>query len=216
MKILHLLDVDGKSITLRVLREQEYPTHIELEAECIAAFPPSELIGNQFKIVSADYKPYIITGFKTRILGRELHVLVVSGTLSAYKGYAYISYGLPYTEFINRLSVGEKEPFYKKMYESLKLELAVLKSRISECYGEKLDVVESLHEEYSKLLSKYMDFYRRAVGLASPETQVLIESLLAAAQPPTPPTPTPAPAAPRKGILQRVKELLKKLLGRKI
>lgn len=208
LKIMHLIDVDGRSITLRILNEKQLPTHVELDVECIAAFPPTELLGKQFKIIAADYRPYIITGF----IYNKLQVLVISGYIEAYKGYAYISYGLPYTEFIKRVSAEEKEPYYKALLEAMKLELATLKTKINECFGEKLNIVESLHKEYSRILDKYIEFYKKAVGLASPELQILVESILATTQPPTPPQPQPTQPTPppKKGFLQKLKEMFKR------
>lgn len=203
--ILHLINLDGTSITLKILRETYYPTHIELLVSCIASFPPNELLGKVFKAITTDYRPYIVSAFKTR----RTHVMIAFGEIKAYKGYAYIKYAFPSTVFYKKLE--SEELYYKMLYDTISSELATLTANIKKCYDSKLELAEELHNTYSKILEKYIEWYKKSVGLASPEVQIIAESAIAMLQPQPPQQPQqPQQPPPKPSLKEKILKLFKR------
>lgn len=209
MKYLHLLDLDASSITLRVLREQWYPTHVVIDAVVESMFPPDpRLLGKEITIVAADYRPYIVTGFKTK----KIHVEFLIGKLTPYKGYMIFSSTIPSTQFYSKLTSDGKEVHYKNLYEDLRLKMIELRNSLESCYNEKLINIEEIHKTVSRIITSYLDFYRKALGLTSPEQVLALEAQLGVELLPPPPQPSPPP---RKSLIQRIKELLSKLIPKR-
>jgi hypothetical protein len=207
-RYLHLISLEGSSITLEIHNEKWYPTHVELDVTAVSQFPPSKLLGYSFTIISVDYRPYIVSAFKTK----TAEVYIAIGELDTYKGRAYISFGYPSTEFYRVITRESNEIYYKKLYDNLKEEFGKLATLISSCYSEKLDIVDKLHREYAKVVDKYQEFYMKSIGLASPEIPALIEGLLSLA--PTPPSPPPTPPPPKPSLKERIIGFFRKLFRR--
>jgi hypothetical protein len=207
-RYLHLISLDGSNITLEIHSEKYYPTHVELDVTVVSQFPPSKLLGYSFTVISVDYRPYIVSALKTKTI--EIYIAI--GEIDIYKGRAYISFGYPSTEFYRVITRESSEIYYKKLYDSLKEEFGKLATLISSCYSEKLDIVDKLHKEYSRIIDKYQEFYMKSIGLASPEVPVLIEGLLSLAPTPTPPTPPTPP--PKPSLKERILGFFRKLLRR--
>jgi hypothetical protein len=193
---------------LEIHNEKWYPTHVELEVTVASQFPPSQLIGYSFTVISVDYRPYIVSAFKTK----RVEVYIAIGEIDVYKGRAYISFGYPSVEFYNLINRESQEIYYKKLYDNLKEELGKLVTSLSSCYSEKLDIIDQMHSAYSKVIDKYQEFYMKSIGLASPEIPALIEGLLSLAPTPTPPTPPTPP--PKPSLKERIIGFFRKLLRR--
>ena len=208
-RYLHLISLDGSSITLEIHNEKWYPTHVELEVTAVSQFPPSKLLGYSFTVITVDYRPYIVSAFKTK----TIEVYIAIGEIDTYRGRVYISFGYPSPEFYEVINRESQEIYYKKLYDNLKEEFGKLATLISSCYSEKLDIVDKIHKEYAKVVDKYQEFYMKSIGLASPEIPALIEGLLSLAPTPTPPPTPPTPPA-KPSLKERIIGFFRKLLRR--
>lgn len=209
MKVLHFIELDGRTITVVIKSENVYPTHIETEAECIHSFPKTELERKTFKLLLIpNYNKYIVSKFVVPHLLRRIEVAVVSGYIEPLKGYAVFKPSLQYPLFINKMSGDFKEIYFKSLYESLKNQLSEIENQKG--YIECINNINEIHKRYTEAINKYISLFKDALKI-TPDTAVLLESLLSLRELPSPP---PAPP-PKKGLLSRIIEKIKRLLGRK-
>ncbi|MEM1560110.1 MAG: hypothetical protein QXN35_00995 [Ignisphaera sp.] len=211
--ILHMIDVDGKTLTLKVLSENIYPTHIDMHVECIHSFPDIDIVDRKFRLLLIpNYNRYMISRFRVKKIIRGTDIVILSGYIDFMKGVAVFKPGLPYNVFIDKISSSSSEPYFKTLYEGLKQQLSNIES--IKGYTECINIVSELHKKYAYVINRYIDIFKDSIQISSPDTALLLESILAMGEiPRTAQQEIQKPA--KKGLLQRIKDMIKSLVRRK-
>jgi len=222
MRYLIFVDIDGSVIAARVLREKRYPTHTELWLRITSMAPrnklPKKVLYGITKAIAVDLHKFI---FAAARWGLNTEVYVVSGTLEPRRGYLYFIQGLPYPVFLDKMSGGEQEVFYRNMYRMALSRLDEIQKRYQEDAMKMIEVLSKTHNRYSELLDAYARFLDKTLGYIAraPEAVASMENIIMAATAPAP-TPAPAPPAPaapapaRRGVLSRLLGGLRRLFRR--
>lgn len=212
-------DLDGSLQVVRVVSETRFLTHRVMESVIVDCLPSEKCHGIIEKLVKVvvpnDIDRYIFAQFTAC----KANFYIVSGVLKAYKGYLAFFPAYDYGTFINTLSKGGIEQYYRDLYVKSMDYVKSLLDRFKTDMERNLDHVDKITESYRDILKKFNEYMEKTVGFIAraPETLTIAEAGLAqlTAPPPPPAPPAPPTPPPKPSFIEKVKGFFGRLLWRK-
>ena len=219
------IDLDGSSITIKVVDREDYLSHTEFRAvvvDCVPSVKCKDLKGMEVNVLAVDIERYIFNKVALERFNFVDVIYLVSGTLKPLKGYLVFIHGLPYNVLVNRLSVEGREVFYRDLYYSMRASLEGLLNELKDIAESNIKTLDDVIKKFSEIYKSYNEFLTKSLGFVAkgPEAVVAAEAQLAMLQqalatPPSPPQQVQAPAQQaRPSLAARIKGFVRKLLRR--
>jgi len=229
MRYYNFFDADGTSITIREVSRTRYGIYDELRAIVVYCVPINKcekLLGKEVKVLVTDIEDFVFNKIEIpRPFFRRDEVFVVSGTLIPHQGNLIFVYGLPYAEFISRLSAEAKETYYRDLYLKSRLQLLEAIKSLKEDLEKDIATLSSVTSQCKEIIKKYNDYIIKTFGFLAkgPEGLQAVEAALTlmeqalAQQQVAGPAPAAAPpslGARIRSVLARIGSALRRVLAR--
>jgi len=225
IRVYNFFDLDGGSITVREIHRTHYPTHDVIRGIVIHCTPIErclDFLGKEVTIEAAELEDFVFNRIEIPLaFFRKIEVYNISGTLEPYQGTFHFVYGLPSTIFINRLSIEDKEVFYRRMYLNAISRISGIMQSLDEESEKNIKTLTAVVQSCKDIIRKYNELMARTFGIVAtgPEGLMAMEGVLSMLQPPSPPQQQAAAQAPSprpsraKQLLSKVGSFIKRLIA---